>query len=117
VVYCFIIEDVKEGKLAGAIFLKNFDFTIPKCELGYFIDKEYEGKGVTSKATTKIVRYCFDNLKLNKIFLRAAATNFPSKKVAEKNGFITEGILRKDFKTEAGELIDVVYYGLLKEAE
>ena len=113
--FCFIIEDDAEHKLSGVIFLKNFDWTIPKCELGYFIDKDMEGKGITTKAISEIIKFSFDKLKLNKLFLRTALTNFSSKKVAEKNGFLAEGILRKDFKTETGELIDVVYYGLIKE--
>lgn len=113
--YCFVIEDISEHKLSGSLFLKNFDWTIPKCELGYFIDKNKEGKGITTKATAEIIKFCFDRLKLNKLFLRAAADNFPSRKVAEKNGFIAEGIIRNDFKTENGVLIDVVYYGLLRE--
>lgn len=113
--YCFVIEDPLEHKLSGVIFLKKFDWAIPKCELGYFIDKDKEGKGITTKALAEIINYCFDSLKLNKLFLRAAVDNFQSKKVAEKNGFITEGILRKDFKTQDGVLIDVAYYGLLRE--
>ncbi len=112
--YCFIIEDTFEHKLSGVVFLKNFDWAIPKCEIGYFIDKNKEGKGITTKATAEIIKFCFDNLKLNKLFLRAAIDNFSSKKVAEKNGFLPEGILRNDFKTEKGILIDVVYYGLLR---
>jgi ribosomal-protein-serine acetyltransferase len=113
--YCFVIEDTLEHKLSGVIFLKSFDWTIPKCELGYFIDKNKEGKGITTKAISEIIKFCFGELKLNKLFLRAARDNFSSKKVAEKNGFIAEGILRKDFKTENRNLIDVIYYGLLKE--
>lgn len=115
--FCFIIEDTLEKKLSGVIFLKSFDWTIPKCELGYFIDKDKEGQGITSKAISEIIKFCFDNLKLNKLFLRTALANSGSKKVAEKNDFIVEGILRKDFKTENEELIDVVYYGLLRKIE
>jgi RimJ/RimL family protein N-acetyltransferase len=112
--FCFLIEDQAEKKLCGAVFLKNFEWSVPKCELGYFIDKNEEGKGITTGALKEIITYCFENLKLNKLFLRTAIDNIGSKKVAEKNGFIEEGILRKDFMTERGELIDVVYYGLIK---
>lgn len=113
--FCFLIVDVKKGTPCGAVFLKNFEWTIPKCELGYFIDKNEEGKGITSNALHAIIEYCFSVLKLNKLFLRAAVDNAGSKRVAEKNGFIEEGVLRKDFMTEKGELIDVVYYGRVNE--
>lgn len=113
--FCFVIEDTENKRLAGAVFLKNFDWSVPKCELGYFADKEYEGKGIISHALKEIIHYSFHVLKLNKLFLRTAIDNIKSKKLAENNGFHEEGILRKDFMTEKGELINVVYYGLLKD--
>jgi ribosomal-protein-serine acetyltransferase len=113
--YCFLIEDTKNKKLAGIISLKSFDWTIPKCEMGYFVDKDYEGKGIITKGLTQVIRFCFDTLKLKKLFLRIAPNNFPSKRVAEKNGFIVEGTLRNEYRTGNGDLIDVNYYGLVNE--
>lgn len=113
--FCFLITDLGSSQLCGAIFLKNFEWSVPKCELGYFIDSNYEGKGITSLAIKKIVSYCFSSMRLNKIFIRSALDNAASRMVAEKNGFKEEGIIRKDFMTERGELIDVVYYGLVNE--
>lgn len=111
--FCFLIEDIAEKKFAGLFFLKNFDWTVSKCELGYFIDKELEGKGIISETMSVIIPWCFKSLKLNKLFLRSAKDNLGSRRVALKNGFMEEGTLRKDFMTENGELIDVVYYGLI----
>jgi RimJ/RimL family protein N-acetyltransferase len=115
--YFFILESIDGGRFSGMLFLKNFDWTVPKCELGYFIDAEQEGKGITSEAIGEATGFCFNELKLNKIFIRAAINNIGSKRVAEKNGFVEEGVMRKDFMTESGELIDVVYYGLVKDQE
>lgn len=112
--FCFVIEDKDTKKLAGAVFLKSFDWSVPKCELGYFVDKDYEGKGITSRSISEIINYCFNVLKINKLFLRTALDNIGSRRVAEKNGFLEEGVLRKDFMNENGELIDVVYYGLIR---
>jgi ribosomal-protein-serine acetyltransferase len=113
--FCFLIIDKDTEKPCGAIFLKSFEWTIPKCELGYFIDAAYEGKGIITKGLKEITHYCFEKLKINKLFLRSAVDNHGSKRVAEKSGFLEEGILRKDFMTRNGELVDVVYYGLIKE--
>ncbi|MCL5028997.1 MAG: GNAT family N-acetyltransferase [Bacteroidetes bacterium] len=52
---------------------------------------------------------------MNKVFLRIAEDNISSRRVAEKNGFIVEGILRQDFNISEGERIDVIYYGLLNQ--
>ena len=37
-----------------------------------------------------------------------------SQKVATKNGFIQEGILREEFKNGEGKLEDIMYFGLIK---
>jgi RimJ/RimL family protein N-acetyltransferase len=111
--FCFLIERISDKKFAGLFFLKNFDWTVSKCELGYFIDKDLEGKGIISGAMAAIIPWSFGNLNLNKLFIRSAEENIGSRRIALKNGFKEEGVLRKDFMTENGELIDVVYYGLI----
>ncbi len=109
--FTFLITE-KENIL-GVIFLKEIDWNIPKCELGFFIDRDHEGKGIITGCLNLIVRYCFDELKMQKIFMRIPVDNTASRRVAEKNGFRQEGILKNDFKIDTGELIDVVYYGLV----
>jgi ribosomal-protein-serine acetyltransferase len=111
---CFIIRDNKKKKIAGIIYVLRIEWKIPKAELGYYIDAEYEGNGITTKSVTKVVQHCFSDLKMNKLFLRTAKGNKASQRVAEKNGFIREGTLRKDFRSGDGKLIDVYYYGLVR---
>ena len=113
--YAYLIIDDTTAKSIGFVFIKNIDWSVPKAELAYFIDKNYEGKGITSKALQKIIAHCFITLNMEKLFLRAAADNAASRKVALKNGFVQEGILRNDFRTFDGRLIDLYYYGLVKE--
>lgn len=111
--FTFIILDNLLDKIVGTIFIKDLDWTIPKGELGFFIDKDYEGKGITTNAVSIISRHCFQSMGLNKVFMRIAEDNISSRRVAEKNQFKVEGVLRKDFKTSEGKLIDVMYYGLI----
>jgi len=114
VFYCFVVEAQSGGELIGVVFLKNVEWTIPKAELAYFIDQDYEGKGIITKSIACVIAYGFTTLKLNKLYLRAAGENKASQRVAEKNGFRAEGTLRSDFKTSDGKLIDLIYYGLLR---
>jgi ribosomal-protein-serine acetyltransferase len=114
VFYCFVIEEQNTKGLVGIVFVKNVEWTIPKAELAYFIDSDFEGKGIISKSLALVIRYGFETLKLNKLYLRAAGDNKASQRVAEKNGFRQEGTLRSDFKTSDGKLIDLIYYGLLR---
>jgi ribosomal-protein-serine acetyltransferase len=110
----YLIVDDKTNLPIGFTFIKNFDWSIPKAELAYYIEKDYEGKGITSKALQLAITYCFDTLKMKKLFLRTAKDNIGSQRVALKNGFLLEGVLRQDFKIADGTLIDLHYYGLIK---
>jgi RimJ/RimL family protein N-acetyltransferase len=114
--YCMVIEDEHVHQLTGVFFVKNFDWNIPKCELGYFVDRNYEGKGIATRAMKAIVDFCFTTLQVQKIFLRTGTGNTGSRKAAEKNGFELEGILRWDFKLPNGTLTDLAYYGKINDA-
>ena len=111
--YCLLIEDRHTHTLAGAFFLKNLDWKVPKCELGYFVNHAHGGKGLMSDAMARVVQFCFGVLGMNKIYLRTGIHNTASRRVAEKNGFEVEGILRRDFRIHDGSLVDLAYYGLV----
>lgn len=105
---------VTDGRLAGFIDVKNIDWNIPKGELGCFIDSNYAGKGITKKAFSKLVDHLFSDFGFNKLFLRTHESNISAKALAESCGFEVEGILRRDYKTTTGELVDLIYYGRVK---
>lgn len=110
----WLIVDLKTTKMAGVIQLKDIDTNAHKREFGMFVDRHYENKGITTKAILIMCDYCFNALGLNKIFMRIAEENRASRRVAEKCGFKQEGILREDFTTSEGKLINLFYFGLLK---
>jgi ribosomal-protein-serine acetyltransferase len=113
--FSFLIIDTTINSLIGSIQIKSIDWSIPKAEIGYYIDQKYEGKGITSKATAKVIQFGFDILKLSKIYIRTSAENKASIRIAEKNGFSLEGVIRRDYKTTDGTVTDLMYYGCLPE--
>lgn len=112
--HVFIMERDTDKKILGMVFLKNIDHRVHKCELAYFIDKEEEGKGITSNAVKESIAIAFDKLNLNKVFLRVDPNNIPSNRIAQKNGFQLEGVLKNEFRVHDGSFIDLNYYGLLR---
>lgn len=112
--YFFFVRNLDANKLIGYLGVKNIDYKISKCEIFYFIDKDFEGKGITSKAVSEVIDLCFNELKINKILICTSKINFGSQQIALKNKFILEGTLRKEFKNGEGVLEDINYYGLLK---
>lgn len=112
--YYFYVRNIENNKLIGYLGIKKIDYHISKCELFYFIDAAFEGKGIISKSVSEVIDFCFDNLKINKIFICTSKVNYGSQQIALKNGFTLEGTLREEFKNFEGILEDINYYGLLK---
>jgi RimJ/RimL family protein N-acetyltransferase len=77
-------------------------------------EKEYWGKDIATEATELLLEYGFNELNLYKIHGSAAVDNIGSWSVAEKLGFIFEGIERDEFYVD-GKYLDCKTYGLTKE--
>ncbi|AOW20259.1 GNAT family N-acetyltransferase [Urechidicola croceus] len=113
--FCFFIRETNTGSLIGLVNIKSINANIQKCEIGYFISQEFSGKGIISKVVSKTLSFCFDTLDMNKVFICVSDKNIGSQKVALKNGFVQEGVLRQEYKVINGTLEDIVYFGLLRE--
>lgn len=105
---------VLETKLVGMLSLKTIDWSVPKAELAYFIDRDFQGRGIVTQGVSWLTAYGFDELGLEKVYARVSPSNMASKRILEKNAFSLEGFFRADFRSGRGELMDSEYYGLLK---
>lgn len=108
------IYDLQTNAYIGHIFLRDIEWTVPKGQIGYFITKDWQGKGLTTEALQGFSQHCFDLWKLEKLYLRTALKNIGSQKVALNAGFELEGVIRSDFRTAEDQLIDVYYYEKVK---
>ncbi|WP_298155471.1 GNAT family N-acetyltransferase [Flavobacterium sp.] len=110
----FFIKHTETNGLIGYVSIKNINTGIAKCELAYFVDKDFEGRGIISSAVSETIDYCFENLGMNKVYICTSKTNAASQRIATKHGFIAEGTLREEFRNGDGALEDIIYFGLLK---
>jgi ribosomal-protein-serine acetyltransferase len=62
-------------------------------DIGYWIDGDYEGRGITSRAARALVSCVFDELGLSKVELRTSVANARSRALAERLGFTFEGVM------------------------
>lgn len=98
----------------GSIGFVSFDWKARKTEIGYWIDKAEEGKGIVSKACAALIDYVFDELRFNRIEIHCSSENLRSGAIPERFGFTKEGVLRQaEFRN--GHLHDFNIYGLLSE--
>lgn len=69
--------------------------------IGYWIDKNYAGRGLTTEAVNVVTSFAFDALGLHRIEINIRPENAPSIRVAEKAGYHFEGD-RSEFLHIAG---------------
>ena len=101
-------------KLIGAIGFVNFSWDSHKTEIGYWITKDFSGKGIITKSCKALINYAFNELKMNRIEIRCATENVRSRAIPEKLGFKLEGVLRQALWRHT-RLYDDTIYGLLKD--
>lgn len=112
--FAYLIINVDTQEPIGFIDVKNIDWSVPKAALGYFIDEKFAGKGIAKNAVNVVIAYFFEELNFVKLFLRIAPGNTASRRLAEKCGFTIEALLKKDYKTTNGDIVDMLYYGRVK---
>lgn len=100
-------------KIIGGIGLHHWDQNLKKGQLGYWIAKEHEGKGIVHQCLRRFIDFLFTKVSLNKIEIHFVADNVRSKKVAERLGCKLEGVLRESYLKD-GKFSDLVVMGLLK---
>lgn len=82
------------------------------CFIGYSVDGQHQGKGYATQAVQLASDYGFKVLKLHRIEAGVMPTNIASQRVLEKNGFIREGLARKNVHIH-GKWEDHYTYGCL----
>lgn len=104
-----------DGVPVGTIGLLSIDRKNSKAE--YYVamgETAYKGKGVAKEASRMILKYGFEELELNRIYLFTEIDNIAAQKLFEKVGFTREGVIRQDIVSHS-KYVDRVAYGYLKE--
>ena len=99
--------------LIGGIGMHHWNHTLRRAEVGYWIDKKQEGKGIMFEIAQSFILFLFEQVNLNKIELQFKKENQRSAQLAKRLGFTIEGVLR-DSLLMHGAFHDVVIAGLLR---
>lgn len=110
----YIIETQEDGGV-GLIGLRDIDWKNGVATgLGMRIaKKEIRTKGIATDAWMTLMRYAFEELRLNRINGSALAYNKASLRVCEKVGFKKEGVQRQSIYKN-GRYEDVILLGCLR---
>jgi len=106
----FAVVRRDDGEVVGSLTL-----TIVKpqvAEVGYWTAAEVRGRGYMPRAVRLLARWAFAELGLPRLQLGTFPGNRSSERVAEKLGFVSEGVLRS-YMDQRGERRDVRMWSLL----
>ena len=108
-----LIED-RDGQIQGVIGCFKAASYMDALEIFYIVlNPETRGKGYMTEALTLFTNYLFDIHKVNRLQLTVAVGNLASRRVAEKCGFQSEGILRGAVFRD-GNSLDIEMLSLLR---
>jgi RimJ/RimL family protein N-acetyltransferase len=98
----------------GEIWIEPKKWDVPLFEIGWFLGKDYERKGFITEAAKASLKLLFEDLGAHKVVVKARESNVRSFRVAERCGFVREGLLRDNAKTGESEWVGLLCYGMLE---
>jgi len=105
------------GVLVAQIVVMVVNWELPEFEIGYFVDKDHEGRGFVTEGTRAILKFVFEHLKAQRVSANCSDTNDRSWHVMERCGLVREGHLRQNhahLKRDDGTPSGQYMYGILR---
>ena len=98
----------------GRIGLHHLNLQNKIGAIGYWLDKNEEGKGIITKSCIQLINYGFQKMGLNRIEIKASVRNIKSQAIPVKLNFKKEGVLRQA-ELVNNQFIDLFIYSILKD--
>jgi RimJ/RimL family protein N-acetyltransferase len=109
----FAIRLLAESQLIGCVGLRDIDPEHLQAELGFWIGREWWGKAYAREAAAEVLRFGFEDLRLNRIYAHHMVRNPAAGRVLLHIGMQREGLLRERVR-KWGLFEDVIIYGMLR---
>ncbi len=109
--HCGIFDD---GMLAGGLVCWHIHPQNRNAEVGYWLGREFLGRGLATRAAAEGIRYLFEDIGLNRIEMQCGVENRASRAIPERLGFTLEGVRRQSHWI-TDRFVDHAVYGLLRE--
>ena len=106
------LRDTEE--FVGQIYLGVTNDALPALNLGFFADCAHVNQGYLTEAAQRAVAFAFDDLGAHRVGIWCDDTNEPSRRVAERCGFLLEGHVREDKRLSDDSITGSLCFGLLQ---
>jgi RimJ/RimL family protein N-acetyltransferase len=107
----FRIADAESDEVLGGVNLRFGDHET--VEISYFLRASARGRGLATNAVRLVARWAFDELGVERVELRVHPENVASRRVAERAGFVREGVERASRSWIDGTRFDSIVFSLL----
>lgn len=97
-------------QLIGCTGLHRIDWSIPKFEIGYWMDTRWSGRGYMTEAVEGVTKFATETLQAKRVEIRCDTLNKKSKSIPERLGFELEAVLKNDKRDPAGDLRDTCIF-------
>ena len=101
-------------EFVAQIYVGVVNWGLPEFEIGYFVEKEHEGRGFVTEAAKGALQFCFGPLGAHRVRLKCDDTNARSYGVADRCGMVREGHIRESKKNADGRMSGTLLYGMLR---
>jgi len=96
------------GQAVGTFHVHAVSWWNQRVEVGYWLHHAYEGQGWASRAL-RTIEPCLKKIGFHRVEIRSDPTNRRSCRLAEKNGYQAEAVLRADTWTPLGFRDTAIY--------
>lgn len=110
------IADSNGGAMLGSVGVSVKPDDPAIAEIGYWLAPEARGRGAATRALVLLSRWVLRELPVARLQLTTDVENTASQRVAERGGFVREGILRAWYDRR-GERRDAVMFSLVPGEE
>jgi RimJ/RimL family protein N-acetyltransferase len=100
--------------IVGMIGLNTINHQHKRAELGYWLGKDFWGKKLMVETIGLFVPFCFDHIKLERIYAYVDPSNVSSWKLLESCRFEREGLLKMHFRKHEKQN-DCYMYGFIRD--
>ncbi len=102
------------GKICGSISFVHCNEKRKKLEIGYWLDNEFAGQGIMTRAVGMLEKVAFEMNDWIKIEIHCSSENIPSQNIPKRAGYHLDGVLRQDFPYPDGRVDDTMVWSKLK---
>jgi RimJ/RimL family protein N-acetyltransferase len=96
-------------ELLGTVGLQRFRWEHRTCEIGYWVVPEARGRGAATAAVRLLARWALTRLGMARVQLDTDIDNVASQRVADRAGFVREGVLRSVIEVKGRRWTEVIH--------